>query len=722
MVARDHSHSNDIGIGSQDRNLSSPIQLEIADLANNTVDRAQGCASTITTPVHRQYHDNEGTNNNRNHTHNYNHDINDNRSNNDADNSITNVDNPPSLYNVSYSKEYPFRPLVGQDQNHQGAYYYKDLPDTNQDDFNSDHRSYPVSHHVNYHHPQNQQYQTIHQRDSTLTAALQQQQQSQLQHQQDLNYSPNNPSHTSSHPQQHEQDDELSLSTTIHRLSVSRANSGEAVPGSEPDDQTGDYIRTPHDINYDNDLEDDDDEDYDPYEHDHQFKFGTDLPTTVDLRSAIEGCDALCNFALHYSKQPNAMHRDELEMLSPEMRINLQKIRYINTTMLIGFQQMQTKPNEKTFSSENQGEEDEDLPANSAQPGRADKHERETNTVDFTGFGQPPHELVHEIAKSATSIFQLAIRIKAWVSMSPAQRELSESISMIRGKRCLQMDSTLASARVDQHGNVQKDWMVVPAASSTSKSFYERQRDLDQQRPPIIQAHSQKQSQQTGSGDPSSNNKMDTNLDDQFIKRGSSSSVLSVSKSLANRNYQDNVTSLPLSEANMSKLGQGFGKSGESGSISNSRNSKNGDVPYQKYRKRAKRSQPPGRCLSCDTSDTPEWRRGPDGARTLCNACGLHYAKLLKRQNELNSPQPQLTFGLKKEFPSFPRSGQLQVTLSRNRADRSPSAQQTRLSVDDGDNTTATNSTNTISTVVEVTTSELPENDPTNDVMKLEES
>ncbi|KAH7025487.1 hypothetical protein BKA57DRAFT_480341 [Linnemannia elongata] len=45
------------------------------------------------------------------------------------------------------------------------------------------------------------------------------------------------------------------------------------------------------------------------------------------------------------------------------------------------------------------------------------------------------------------------------------------------------------------------------------------------------------------------------------------------------------------------------------------------NTPPQKYRKRAKRTHPPGRCLSCDTSDTPEWRRGPDGARTLCNAC-----------------------------------------------------------------------------------------------------
>ncbi|KAI8595339.1 hypothetical protein EDD21DRAFT_313521 [Dissophora ornata] len=48
-----------------------------------------------------------------------------------------------------------------------------------------------------------------------------------------------------------------------------------------------------------------------------------------------------------------------------------------------------------------------------------------------------------------------------------------------------------------------------------------------------------------------------------------------------------------------------------------------GDAPHQKYRKRAKRTHPPGRCLSCDSSDTPEWRRGPDGPRTLCNACGL---------------------------------------------------------------------------------------------------
>jgi len=37
-------------------------------------------------------------------------------------------------------------------------------------------------------------------------------------------------------------------------------------------------------------------------------------------------------------------------------------------------------------------------------------------------------------------------------------------------------------------------------------------------------------------------------------------------------------------------------------------------------------------CLKCGATETPEWRRGPQGEHTLCNACGLHYAKTLKKQ------------------------------------------------------------------------------------------
>ncbi|KAL2860725.1 GATA transcription factor LreB [Aspergillus lucknowensis] len=40
------------------------------------------------------------------------------------------------------------------------------------------------------------------------------------------------------------------------------------------------------------------------------------------------------------------------------------------------------------------------------------------------------------------------------------------------------------------------------------------------------------------------------------------------------------------------------------------------------------------RCVACGTSDSPEWRKGPDGPKTMCNACGLRWAKReKKRQN-----------------------------------------------------------------------------------------
>ncbi|CAJ2502380.1 Uu.00g097740.m01.CDS01 [Anthostomella pinea] len=72
-----------------------------------------------------------------------------------------------------------------------------------------------------------------------------------------------------------------------------------------------------------------------------------------------------------------------------------------------------------------------------------------------------------------------------------------------------------------------------------------------------------------------------------------------------------------------------------------------GDGMKQPYglgevKKRRGRAAPPGRCHSCNRIDTPEWRRGPDGARTLCNACGLHYAKLeRKRQMEQRNIRPK---------------------------------------------------------------------------------
>jgi hypothetical protein len=49
-----------------------------------------------------------------------------------------------------------------------------------------------------------------------------------------------------------------------------------------------------------------------------------------------------------------------------------------------------------------------------------------------------------------------------------------------------------------------------------------------------------------------------------------------------------------------------------------------------RYVKR-RRVMPPGECHSCGTIDSPEWRKGPDGPKTLCNSCGLQWVKMSKR-------------------------------------------------------------------------------------------
>ncbi|WFD30633.1 hypothetical protein MSPP1_001654 [Malassezia sp. CBS 17886] len=39
-------------------------------------------------------------------------------------------------------------------------------------------------------------------------------------------------------------------------------------------------------------------------------------------------------------------------------------------------------------------------------------------------------------------------------------------------------------------------------------------------------------------------------------------------------------------------------------------------------------------CQGCQATTTPEWRKGPTGPRTLCNACGLLYAKMCRKREQ----------------------------------------------------------------------------------------
>ncbi|KAI7901490.1 putative blue-light photoreceptor PCMADA1 [Cokeromyces recurvatus] len=55
--------------------------------------------------------------------------------------------------------------------------------------------------------------------------------------------------------------------------------------------------------------------------------------------------------------------------------------------------------------------------------------------------------------------------------------------------------------------------------------------------------------------------------------------------------------------------------------------------PKRKKQKKKKASSEspdiPKMCAQCQSTDSPEWRKGPNGPKELCNACGLRYAKSL---------------------------------------------------------------------------------------------
>lgn len=60
------------------------------------------------------------------------------------------------------------------------------------------------------------------------------------------------------------------------------------------------------------------------------------------------------------------------------------------------------------------------------------------------------------------------------------------------------------------------------------------------------------------------------------------------------------------------------------------------------HKKRAKRTFNRA-CVHCGTQFTSQWRKGPAGASTLCNACGIRYARRLKKDAKAaasSAPKP----------------------------------------------------------------------------------
>ncbi|KAF5388989.1 hypothetical protein D9757_005088 [Collybiopsis confluens] len=61
------------------------------------------------------------------------------------------------------------------------------------------------------------------------------------------------------------------------------------------------------------------------------------------------------------------------------------------------------------------------------------------------------------------------------------------------------------------------------------------------------------------------------------------------------------------------------------------------DVEEGQKKKKPKKVHPVEQyvCNQCGRTDSPEWRKGPMGPKTLCNACGLRWAKQMRRTDDM---------------------------------------------------------------------------------------
>jgi hypothetical protein len=56
-----------------------------------------------------------------------------------------------------------------------------------------------------------------------------------------------------------------------------------------------------------------------------------------------------------------------------------------------------------------------------------------------------------------------------------------------------------------------------------------------------------------------------------------------------------------------------------------------------KKRREYHHSQTSGECQWCQCKKTAQWRKGPNGARSLCNRCGIEWAKQVKQESKLRN-------------------------------------------------------------------------------------
>ncbi|XWS28975.1 hypothetical protein CRYUN_Cryun25bG0117200 [Craigia yunnanensis] len=74
------------------------------------------------------------------------------------------------------------------------------------------------------------------------------------------------------------------------------------------------------------------------------------------------------------------------------------------------------------------------------------------------------------------------------------------------------------------------------------------------------------------------------------------------------------------------------------------------------------------KCMHCEVTKTPQWREGPMGPKTLCNACGVRYrsGRLLPEYRPAASPTfvPSLHSSSHKKVVEMRKKGKLPMTVT----------------------------------------------------------
>lgn len=78
-------------------------------------------------------------------------------------------------------------------------------------------------------------------------------------------------------------------------------------------------------------------------------------------------------------------------------------------------------------------------------------------------------------------------------------------------------------------------------------------------------------------------------------------------------------------------------------------------------------------CMQCGTTRTPQWREGPYGPKTLCNACGVKRVRAIKAQQQGKSPSqvphPAAAAGAKKKSAAARAVSRASTSLGTCQAD-----------------------------------------------------